>query len=80
MKRDIELVKQILKHCERHAPGPRGFIYHPEILGYEIDVVEYHVRLCGDAGYLRVNNSGLIQELTWQGHEALEELRRTLSP
>ena len=75
MKRDMELIKQILKHCERHAPDPRGFLFHPKIPGYSADAVEYHVRLCHDAGYIRTNAGGLILELTWHGHEALEALR-----
>lgn len=69
MKRDPELIKQILKYCELHAPGQRGFIYPPEIPGYDADAVEYHVHLCHDAGYVRVNS-----------HEALEDFRRNPSP
>ena len=30
MKRDMELIKQVLKYVERNAPGTRGFVIQPE--------------------------------------------------
>ena len=75
MERNMTLIKQLLKYCEANAPGPRGFLFHPEIESFSTEQVEYHVRLCRDAGYARVNNAGYMVELTWEGHEVLEQLR-----
>ena len=75
MKRDMSLVKQILKHIEKHAPGERGFLPHPDIEGYNSDEVEYHIRLCSQAGFVDLNDTGYIIELTWQGHNTLVDLR-----
>ena len=77
MKRDLQLIKQILKYAECNGPGERGFLFHPEVPGYSNEAVEYHVRLCGDAGYVRTNSTGHILELTWDGHEALDRLRKS---
>ncbi|MDE0139147.1 MAG: DUF2513 domain-containing protein [bacterium] len=47
---------------------------------YERRLVVYHIRLCNDAGYLREGTARVgsiynaVGELTWQGHDALEEL------
>ena len=75
MKRDMELVKQLLKHCEENAPGERGFLFTPEIPGFQVKQVEYHIKLCHQAGYIEVNRQGMMVELTWSGHEKLDSLR-----
>ena len=79
MKRDLNLIKQILKYAECKGPGERGFLFHPEVAGCSDEEIEYHVRLCGDAGYVRINSTGHIIELTWDGHEALNDLRNNRS-
>ena len=83
MKRDFKLIYRILCHVERHTNGP---IQVPDVDGYEPEVVHYHVGLCEEANYLVVAGkpslydgkrmfSG-IERLTWDGHEALDQLRR----
>ena len=71
MKLDEDLIKQLLKHCEKNSPGPRGFLFHPDIDGYAVEQVEYHVRLCSQAGFVLLNQTGHMIELTWQGQMEL---------
>ena len=74
MNRDTDLIKQVLKYVKCSGPGPRGFLFHPDIPGFSEEQVEYHVRLCDDAGYVRTNSTGHLKELTWAGHDALDVL------
>ena len=76
MKRDMTLIKLILEHVDSSRPDRRGFLDHPEFPGYDDELIEYHVRLCTDAGFVRTNNTGHIIEMTWHGHDALDKLRR----
>ncbi|MDE0170740.1 MAG: DUF2513 domain-containing protein [bacterium] len=82
MKRDFKLIYRILCHVERHTNGP---IQVPDIEGYAPEVVHYHVGLCDEAGYLVAGSVGIyegkrmfngIERITWDGHEALDRLRR----
>ena len=73
MKLDEDLIKQLLKYCEKHSPGSRGFLFHPDIDGYSAEQVEYHVRLCSQAGFVLVNHTGHMTELTWQGQMELRQ-------
>ena len=75
MQMDDVLIKQLLKYCEQNAPGPRGFLFHPDIDGYSTEQIEYHVRLCSQAGFVLVNNTGHMVELTYQGQLELRKLR-----
>ena len=75
MKRDMKLIKLILKHAEKSEPDRRGWIDEPEIPGYEDTQIGYHLTLCVEAGYIRVNSTGQILALTWAGHSALDDLR-----
>ena len=80
MKREMKLIAMILAHVEksRHA----GDIQLPEFSDYRKCEVEYHVKLCEEAGYLHIKLSAhdkkpeSIIQMTWQGHEALDELRK----
>ena len=75
MKRDKNLIKQILKYVEAHGPSERGFLPYPEIEGFDDPTIEYHVRLCSNGGLVRTNRSGYPTELTWAGHDVLDSLR-----
>ena len=77
MNRDWQLIKEILKYAESTEMGERGFLFHPDVPGYSDKAIEYHVRLCSEAGYVRTNSTGNIVALTWNGHEALDRLRKS---
>ena len=82
MKRYLKLIRKILEYAEAQTDGE----YHdaPNCLGFEQEDVHYNINLCGQAGYLEVRAvSGgeerhkryALRHLTWQGHNALDELR-----
>ena len=82
MKRDMDMIRDILAHAEAHAVGDA--LRAPELCGTSDDLLHYHLELCEQAGYLRIKKSGYnpegqdhyaIVNLTWQGHEMLERLR-----
>lgn len=75
MKMHNALIKQLLKYCEKNAPGPRGFLFHPDIDGFSTEQVEYHVRLCSQAGFLLLNQTGHMIELTYDGQIELRRLQ-----
>jgi hypothetical protein len=55
MKRDLDLVRLILKACEEHPHGfaPRTF----ELPDYSEEQIGYHIHLLGQAGLMRVIDS-----------------------
>lgn len=79
MKRDIELVKQILSNIESHETNSP--IFDIELDDYEPQRIYYHCHLLIDAkliegyvdrslgGTMRINR---IYGLTWEGHEFLD--------
>ena len=74
MKRYMELIQKLLEWAEqKQTVTPQ---MPPEIEGFTLEQVRYHVRLCGEAGYLDIQNQHLICCLTWAGHEALAQLRK----
>ena len=81
MKRYLDLILKLLEFTEEQANGD---VHPPEVPGYSLRQVHYHVGLCKEAGYMKVRElSGgkkfpryRIISLTWQGHEAMEELRK----
>ena len=84
MKRYLKLIRKLLEHAELHCHGDP--ISPPECSEFDATVVNYHVGLCKEAGFLRVEKiSGaeeaypryVIGTLTWAGHEALDKLRAT---
>ncbi len=80
MKRDMSLIKAILKWVEANGQYGGRFSVIPSLPGYEDNDVQYHADLCEQAGYftaVRSQGGVLVQCLTWAGHEALDALRRT---
>lgn len=82
MKRDMELVRQILLTVENHEHG-----YAPErieVPNYTEEVIGYHLLLMGEAGLLRVHQSSVfedaspmavVERMTWWGHEFIGNAR-----
>ena len=79
MKREMKLIRMILAHVEQSRAI--GGIPLPEFDDYRTCEIEYHVKLCEEAGYLDTVVSPhdkmpvSICRMSWQGHEALERLR-----
>ena len=83
MQRKIKLIREILQYVEtEHADSA---VAVPEFNSYDDVQVHYHIGLCVEAGYLISSNPAVskgqrkfstIQRLTWEGHEALDRLRR----
>jgi Hypothetical protein (DUF2513) len=82
MKRDMDLVRQILITIEDHEQG-----YAPETIdvpGYTHEVIGYHLVLMADAGLILANIVGefgagspdaIVDRMTWDGHEFLANAR-----
>ena len=82
MKRHMRLIRKILEWAEQRCNGEP--IHPPDCSDHDTRVVNYHVGLCEEAGYLRIEKISGAEEssprfvmgtLTWAGHEALERLR-----
>jgi len=81
MKRDMDLVREILLKVEESTNDPRGFITL-DLPGRSPQEVSYHVMLLSEAGWLEASNhsssagySWKPKRLTWQGHEFLDNAR-----
>jgi len=83
MRRDFDLVRQLLLFFEQEPDRkPEG---KPIIEGYDENTIQYHVVLLFEAGLLRgepvrsTTSDRLISvlpfELTWRGHEFLQQVR-----
>ena len=82
MKRDMDLIRQMLLALEAH---PHGFAPDKiEIDGYTQEEIGYHAYLLGQAGLAEVVNitcnesdspEALVRKLTWAGHEFLDSAR-----
>lgn len=81
MKRDMDLIRQILLAIESHE---HGFAPEIKIDGYTQEEIGYHAILLGEAGLAEVVNltshgskspEGQIIRLTWAGHEFLDSAR-----
>ena len=78
MKRDMELIKQILKYVEQNDKNDGRLLPAPEFPDYGENEVSYHIDLCEQAGYItvqRTSGGSFLRSLSWQGHNALDELR-----
>jgi len=78
MERHEALILAILRFTR--AQPINGGHRIPAMSGYEQDVVDYHVHLCGQAGYLEaldVTSIGddapqyIVRRITWDGHNVL---------
>lgn len=70
MKRYMNLIHKLLQYAECYATGQP--MPTPEIDGYTLDQVNYHIHLCEQAGFLEQ----YCLVLTWLGHEELDRFRR----
>jgi hypothetical protein len=82
MKRDMDLIRQILLVIEAH-PEPYSWDVSLDIPGYSEKEICYYVRLLEEAGLIEARimtaMGGVFQcavnSLTWAGHEFLEASR-----
>ena len=79
MKRDMDLVREILKAVE--AIEEDDSVTHFQLEGLAPYVTDYHVARLKEAGFLRAEMmSGhrpraVVLGLTWQGHEFLDAIK-----
>jgi hypothetical protein len=80
MRRDMELVRQILRQIEACTTLDRT-VSPPQIEGYTAEHIRYHLLLSSEAGLLRLYNvpadsslsaKVMIERLTWDGHGFLD--------
>ena len=79
MKRDPDILRAVLEYFEQHAQPGLSTRLDREAFRFPGEQVEYHFRLLLEAGYIRgraVTNACVADELTWDGHEYLDSLRR----
>lgn len=83
MKRDMDLVRKILKLVQ-DDPNPNRFtsLTPLEEEGYNREQIAYHVRLLAEAGLVETTDTSTLQgmsygvrNLTWQGHDFLDASR-----
>ena len=84
MQRDMKLIYKLLVVAESVDGTVRADI--PTFPEYSDTQVQFHVKLCMEAGFLQAGPWSRMQEvtrftfmrpLTWNGHEALARLRDT---
>ena len=82
MKRDMELVREVLLAVEQLPPNRGG--NNVEIPGRDEEEVNYHIGLLEQAGLLEVYTVGIANraqpyrwptQLTWAGHDFLDAAR-----
>lgn len=83
MKRDMDLVRQILLELE-DAPYRGGWVNLEIEEDLEDDVYSYHVQLLYEAGLIEAQDLSTLdgvawkpKRLTWEGHEFLEAARES---
>ncbi|WP_434681367.1 DUF2513 domain-containing protein [Pseudomonas sp. R1-18] len=82
MKRDWELVRKILIAVEE-IQGHNQHVDGTSIPGYDAPLVSYHIYLLKEAGLLEATCATFLSEprqchafeLTWEGHEFLDQIR-----
>lgn len=81
MKRDLDLIIQILEYVEDHGIYEgRELPCFPAWSDYNREERLYHLALCREAGLitdleLRQNDKIVFRNLTWAGHNTLDQLR-----
>lgn len=86
MKRHNSLIFEILEYAEKHADDGLNPCV-PKVNCFNAHEVDYHIRLCAQAGYIEIEKWGRLRNtnrdaysvlnLTWHGHEELTRLRQT---
>ena len=78
MKRHGKLILKILRYVRDNGNGKQLDL--PDFHDFSGVQVEYHVRLCCQAGFLGVTETTgldgsiiMLNEVTWQGHEYLSK-------
>ena len=83
MKRDMDLVREILLATEASDRDPRAYV-DLAIAGRSGQEIAYHVQLLGEADLLVVQDLQTVgrdgyklmpKRLTWKGHEFLDTIR-----
>ena len=84
MKRDMDLVREILLEIEKQHVSTA--IYNLEINGYEKETVVYHCKILYEAGLISTYNAQYagneiwsfgVGSLTWEGNDYLDKVRDT---
>ena len=83
MKRDMELVRKVLLEVEELSISPIDWLIDFRVEGYEEDLVNYHVWLLWQAGFLEAMEDNTMGDdfrcfpsaLRWEGVEFLESIR-----
>jgi hypothetical protein len=83
MRRDMELVRQILMNLEERADSHGNQCVDLQIEGRSATEVSYHVMLLTESGLIEARDAsdgeGLEwwpMRLTWEGHEFLEKAKQ----
>jgi hypothetical protein len=84
MKRDMSLVREVLLRVEALDMPPaaraicRGWDPEFKIEGYSEQLVDQHLRLLTEAGFINgkpAADAVMLEGLTWEGHEFLDTVR-----
>jgi hypothetical protein len=82
MQRDMDLVRDLMLRIEADPvlDGNRFIAFNKsdDFPGHSVDEVTYHVDLLLEAGLVKGhsgNPNPLISQLTWKGHEFLDDIR-----
>lgn len=86
MKRDMDLIRQLLFAVEEDPMfngqnwGQPDIYKKPLEEGMSIEAIDYHVELLIEAGFLKGQSragfgSPVVNKLTWEGHEFLDNIR-----
>lgn len=76
MKRDMDLVREILLEAEAHDPD--GTIPELELDEWSPEMVFEHVLLLRNAGFVEAalsQETSCIHRITWEGYELLDSIR-----
>lgn len=79
MKRDMDLVRQILLYAIQHKSGYVN--ENPEIEGFTEDQIGHHIYLMNEAGLVEADDTSssdsesptaILISVTWEGHEFID--------
>lgn len=86
MKRDMDLIRELLLKLEALPMRPGGVVHLPpdatevQVDGYDTDQIEYHLSLIEKAGL--IDTGGVrpmigigFRSLSWSGHDFLDSVR-----